>query len=240
VTFDIDANGIVHVSAKDLGTGKEQSIRITASSGLAEEEIKKMVRDAESHAADDKKRRELAEARNQLDTLIYTTEKSLKEFGDKISGGDKQSIEDAIAKAKKAMESNDAATIKSAQEELTQSSHKLAEAMYAKAPRPEEPGQERVLAERQVQAVQAAIEEKVMVRTGKCLWIPAVAEDFPQVVEGHLWEQVARGRTSVRVSPFLAIQVFQFLEGRVALDEEHCPVHAPAVAVGLEGHIHAA
>jgi molecular chaperone DnaK len=133
VTFDIDANGIVHVSAKDLGTGKEQSIRITASSGLADEEIKKMVKDAEAHAAEDKKRREGAEARNQLDSLIYTTEKSLKEFGDKVDSGEKQSIEDAIAKAKKAMESNDTEAIKSAQEELTRTSHKLAEAMYAKA-----------------------------------------------------------------------------------------------------------
>jgi molecular chaperone DnaK len=133
VTFDIDANGIVHVSAKDLGTGKEQSIRITASSGLHEEDIKKMVKDAEAHATEDKKRKELAEARNHLDTLIYTTEKSLKEYGDKIDSGDKQNIEDAIAKAKKAMESNDLSTIKSAEEELTRSSHKLAEAMYAKA-----------------------------------------------------------------------------------------------------------
>jgi len=132
VTFDIDANGIVHVSAKDLATQKEQSIRITASSGLVEEEIKKMVKDAEAHAADDKKRREQAEARNQLDSLIYTTEKSLKEFGDKIGPSEKQEIEDALAKAKKAMESNDLSTIKSAQEELTRSSHKLAEAMYAK------------------------------------------------------------------------------------------------------------
>jgi molecular chaperone DnaK len=133
VAFDIDANGIVHVSAKDLGTGKEQSIKITASSGLVEEEIKKMVRDAESHAADDKKRRELAEARNQLDSLIYTTEKSLREFGDKVDAGEKQNIEDAMAKAKKALESNDLNNIKSVQEELTRSSHKLAEAMYAKA-----------------------------------------------------------------------------------------------------------
>jgi molecular chaperone DnaK len=133
VTFDIDANGIVHVSAKDLGTGKEQSIRITASSGINEEEIKKMVKDAEAHAAEDKKRREAAEARNQLDTLIYTTEKSLKEYGDKIDSGDKQNIEDAIVKAKKAMETDDLSAIKSAQEELTHSSHKLAEAMYAKA-----------------------------------------------------------------------------------------------------------
>jgi molecular chaperone DnaK len=133
VTFDIDANGIVHVAAKDLGTGKEQSIKITASSGLHEEEIKKMVKDAEAHAAEDKKRRELAEARNHLDTLIYTTEKSLKEYGDKVDSGEKQNIEDAIAKAKKAMETNDLSTIKSAEEELTRSSHKLAEAMYAKA-----------------------------------------------------------------------------------------------------------
>jgi molecular chaperone DnaK len=133
VTFDIDANGIVHVSAKDLGTGKEQSIKITASSGLNDEEIKKMVRDAEAHSAEDKKRRESVEARNQLDSLIYTTEKSLKEFGEKVDSGEKQAIEEAIAKAKKAMESSDVSTIKSAQEELTRSSHKLAEAMYAKA-----------------------------------------------------------------------------------------------------------
>jgi molecular chaperone DnaK len=133
VAFDIDANGIVHVSAKDLGTGKEQSIKITASSGLHEEDIKKMVRDAEAHAAEDKKRRELAESRNHLDTLIYSTEKSLKEYGDKVDSGEKQNIEDAVAKAKKAMESNDLTTIKSAEEELTRSSHKLAEAMYAKA-----------------------------------------------------------------------------------------------------------
>jgi len=133
VTFDIDANGIVHVSAKDLGTGKVQSIRITASSGLTEEEIKRMIKDAEAHAEEDKKRRELAEARNHLDTLIYTTEKSLKEFGDKIDSSDKQAIEDAISRAKKAMESNDIGTIKSAEEDLTRTSHKLAEAMYAKA-----------------------------------------------------------------------------------------------------------
>ena len=133
VTFDIDANGILHVSAKDLGTGKEQSFRITASSGLSEEEIKKMVSDAESHSDEDKKRREVVEARNHLDTIIYTTEKSLKEYGDKIDAKDKQNIEDAVSKAKKAMESDDADAIKSAQEELTQTSHKLAEAMYAKA-----------------------------------------------------------------------------------------------------------
>jgi molecular chaperone DnaK len=133
VTFDIDANGIVHVSAKDLGTGKEQSIQITASSGLSEQEIQQMVKDADAHREEDKKKRELAEARNNLDSLIYTTEKSLREYGDKIDGSDKKAIEDAIESAKKAMESNDVSTMKSASDNLTQTSHKLAEAMYAKA-----------------------------------------------------------------------------------------------------------
>src|SRR5512136_2277865 len=133
VTFDIDANGIVHVSAKDLGTGKEQSIRITASSGLSKEEIEKMVRDAEAHASEDKKKREAIEARNQADSMVYSTEKSLREFGDKIDASERQNIEDAVTRAKKAMESNDAGTLKSAQEDLTRTSHKLAEAMYAKA-----------------------------------------------------------------------------------------------------------
>ena len=133
VTFDIDANGIVHVSAKDLGTGKEQSIRITASSGLSKEEIDKMVRDAESHASEDKQKRELIEARNHADSLIYSTEKSLKEFGDKIDAGDKQKIEEGVAALKKAMEANDTAAIKTATDTLTQASHKLAEAVYSKA-----------------------------------------------------------------------------------------------------------
>ncbi|MRR33442.1 molecular chaperone DnaK [bacterium] len=133
VTFDIDANGIVHVSAKDLGTGKEQSIRITASSGLSKDEIDKMVRDAESHSAEDKRKRELIEARNQADSLIYSTEKSLKEFGDKIDAGEKKKIEDGVAALKKAMEGNEAEAIKKATDELTQASHKLAEAVYAKA-----------------------------------------------------------------------------------------------------------
>jgi len=133
VTFDIDANGIVHVSAKDLGTGKEQSIRITASSGLSKEEIDKMVREAEAHADEDKKKRELIEARNQADSLAYQTEKSLKEFGDKIDGADKQKIEDALAALKKALEGSDPDAIKKASDELMQASHKLAEAVYAKA-----------------------------------------------------------------------------------------------------------
>jgi molecular chaperone DnaK len=133
VTFDIDANGIVHVAAKDLGTGKEQSIKITASSGLSEEEIKQMVRDAEAHAADDKKRKETVEARNQLDTLIYSTEKSLKEHGGDLDAGVKENIETALKKAKEVLDGQDADAMRKAAEELSQSSHKLAEAMYAKA-----------------------------------------------------------------------------------------------------------
>jgi molecular chaperone DnaK len=143
VTFDIDANGIVHVSAKDMGTGKEQSIRITASSGLSKEEIDKMVRDAESHASEDKQKRELIEARNQADSLAYSTEKSLKEFGDKIDAAEKQRIEEALATLKKSLEGSDADAIKKAVEELSQASHKLAEAVYAKAqPGSDQPGEE--------------------------------------------------------------------------------------------------
>ena len=132
VTFDIDANGIVHVSAKDLGTGKEQSIRITASSGLSKEEIDKMVRDADSHAEEDKKRRETIEARNHADSMVYNTEKSLKEFGDKIDAVEKGNIENKLSELKKIMEGDDAEAIKKATDELAQSAHKLAEAMYAK------------------------------------------------------------------------------------------------------------
>lgn len=132
VTFDIDANGIVHVNAKDLGTGKEQSIRITASSGLTEEEIKRMVNDAESHAEEDKRKRERIEARNHLDSLIYSTEKSLKDHRSDIDEAAAKNIDAALEKAKKVMEGDDLDAIKAATEELTQSSHKLAEAMYAK------------------------------------------------------------------------------------------------------------
>jgi molecular chaperone DnaK len=133
VTFDIDANGIMHVSAKDLGTGKEQSIRITASSGLSEQEIQQFIKDAESHAEEDKKKRDLAEARNTADGLIYTTEKSIAEFSSKVDPAVKQEVEDALAKAKKAMEGTDAEVIKSATEHLTKASHKLAEMIYAQA-----------------------------------------------------------------------------------------------------------
>jgi molecular chaperone DnaK len=133
VTFDIDANGIVHVAAKDLGTGKEQSIKITASSGLTEAEIQKLVREAEAHGEEDKKKKELIEARNQADSMAYSAEKNVKEFGDKIDATEKARIEDAIARVRKVIEGDDIDAIKSAQEELTNASHKLAEAMYAKA-----------------------------------------------------------------------------------------------------------
>ncbi|MEK7741668.1 MAG: molecular chaperone DnaK, partial [Nitrospirota bacterium] len=134
VTFDIDANGILHVSAKDLGTGKEQSIRITASSGLSAEEVKKMTRDAESHGEDDKNKKQLAEARNEADTMIYSAEKSLKEYGDKLSESEKKDIEAALEKCKKAKDSSaDASEIKSSVESLMKASHKLAEHIYKAA-----------------------------------------------------------------------------------------------------------
>jgi molecular chaperone DnaK len=130
VTFDIDANGIFHVSAKDLGTGKEQSIKIESSSGLAESEIDKMFKDAEVHAAEDKKTRELAEARNKADSSIYQVEKSLKEFGDKLSDDEKTKIKEAIDKATSVKNSSDPEEINKAVEEMMQASHKMAEEMY--------------------------------------------------------------------------------------------------------------
>ena len=132
VSFDIDANGIVHVNAKDLGTGKEQSIKITASSGLSEAEIQKLVREAEAHAEEDKRRKELIETRNHADSLVYSVEKNVKEFGDKVDAAEKTKIEEAITKTKKALEGDDIDAIKKAQDELMTVSHKLAEAMYAK------------------------------------------------------------------------------------------------------------
>jgi molecular chaperone DnaK len=133
VTFDIDANGIVHVGAKDLGTGKEQSIQITASSGLSKEEVDRMVREASSHAEEDKKRREVIDARNQLDGLVYQTEKTLGEHGSTLDAATRGAIESALADGKKALESQDVAQIKAATDALARASHKLAEAMYAKA-----------------------------------------------------------------------------------------------------------
>ncbi|MBW2517393.1 MAG: molecular chaperone DnaK [Deltaproteobacteria bacterium] len=138
VTFDIDANGIVNVSAKDQATGKEQSIQITASSGLSKEEINKLIKDAEMHAEEDKSKRELVEARNSADALIYSTEKSISELGDKVDSETKTSVEAAITQLRKAIEGENTAEIKRASDELTKTSHKLAEAMYQKASKSEQ------------------------------------------------------------------------------------------------------
>jgi len=132
VTFDIDSNGIVHVHAKDKATGKEQSIQITASSGLNDEEIANMVKDAEAHADEDRKRRETAESRNHLDSLIYQTEKTLADASD-LEADVKSAVEQELAKAKQVLEGSDAEAMKAATESLTKASHKLAEALYAKA-----------------------------------------------------------------------------------------------------------
>jgi len=134
VSFDIDANGILNVSAKDRGTGKEQKITITSSSGLAEDEIKQMVEEGESHSEEDRRKREEIEARNQADNLVYNTEKILKENRDKVSDDDAKAVEDAVADTKKAMEGDDVEAINKAVENLTQASHRLAEVMYQSAP----------------------------------------------------------------------------------------------------------
>jgi len=130
VTFDIDANGILNVTAKDMATSKDQKITITSSSGLSKEEVERMAKEAESHAAEDKAKREEIETRNQLDSMVYSVEKMLKEHGDKISGDEKGNVESALADAKKALEGSDTAAMNSARERLTQASHKLAEVMY--------------------------------------------------------------------------------------------------------------
>merc|ERR1712086_245079 len=130
VTFDIDANGIVSVSAKDKGTGKEQKIQIQASGGLSDEEIEKMVKDAEANKDEDKKKRESVEARNQADTLIHSTEKNLKEHGAKVSDVDKKTIEDALSDLKEAIKGTDIEDIKKKTETLVQASMKLGEAIY--------------------------------------------------------------------------------------------------------------
>jgi molecular chaperone DnaK len=133
VTFDIDANGIVNVSAKDLGTGKQQSIQITASSGLSESEIQNLVREAEAHAAEDKRKQELIEARNHADSLIYGTEKSLNDLGAKVDASLRSDIQSKLDGLKKLMEGDDAEAIKRATDELAKSSHKLAEQLYQQA-----------------------------------------------------------------------------------------------------------
>ncbi|MDO5774175.1 MAG: Hsp70 family protein, partial [Spirochaetales bacterium] len=126
----IDANGIVHVSAKDMGTGKEQHIQITSSSGLSKDEIDRMVKDAEAHADEDKKQREAIDAKNEADSLVYQTEKSLKDLGDKINGAEKQKVEDAVADLKKAIEGGNTDDIKAKTEALKQASYKIAEEVY--------------------------------------------------------------------------------------------------------------
>jgi molecular chaperone DnaK len=130
VTFDIDANGIVSVTAKDKATSKEQQIRIQASGGLSEADIDKMVKDAEAHAAEDKQRRALVDARNQGEALVHSAEKSLAEFGDKVAQSDKSAIETAIAGLKSALEGEDIEAINARSNELAQASMKLGEAMY--------------------------------------------------------------------------------------------------------------
>ncbi|HAX91879.1 MAG TPA: molecular chaperone DnaK, partial [Rhodospirillaceae bacterium] len=130
VTFDIDANGIVHVTAKDKATNKEQQIKIQASGGLSDADIQKMVREAEANAAEDKKRREVVDARNHADALIHSTEKSLTEVGDKVSASDKSAVESAIADLKGVLDSGDAAAIKAKTDALTQAAMKIGEAMY--------------------------------------------------------------------------------------------------------------
>ncbi len=136
VTFDIDANGILNVSAKDLGTGKEQKIKITSSSGLDKNEIEKIVKDAEAHAGEDKKRREVIEAKNALDALVYQTEKIVEESGDKVPAAEKESVTAAVAEAKKVLESHsgDADALRKAAQDLQKASYKIAEALYKSTP----------------------------------------------------------------------------------------------------------
>jgi len=137
VTFDIDANGILNVTAKDMGTGKDQKITITSSSGLSKEEVERMAKDADAHSAEDKAKREEIEARNQLDGMVYNIEKLMKENADKISGVEKSDVEAALADAKKALEGSDKDAMNAAREKLTAASHKLAEVMYKQAPPPQ-------------------------------------------------------------------------------------------------------
>jgi molecular chaperone DnaK len=142
VTFDIDANGILHVAAKDTATGKEQNITITASTGLSEQDIKTMVDDAAVHSDEDKKRKQEIEIRNQLDNLVYTTEKTLNESKDKLSADEIRPVEDALSAAKEAIKSGDTERITKASDELTKASHKLAETLYKKTSATGEPGQQ--------------------------------------------------------------------------------------------------
>jgi molecular chaperone DnaK len=136
VTFDIDANGILNVVAKDKATNNEQKITITSSSGLSKDEVEKMAKDAESHAADDRKAKDQIEARNRADAMVYNVEKTLKEHRDKVSADDAKSIEDALEDVKKQINENDPEKLNAATDRLTQASHKLAEAMYKASSQP--------------------------------------------------------------------------------------------------------
>ena len=140
MTFDIDANGILNVSAKDTATGKQQNITITASSGLTKDEIERMVKEAETNAAEDTKRKQEIEVRNQADSLVYSTERTLAEHGSKLAEADRKAIDDAMAEAREALKSEDLERMKRAQESLTRASHKLAEIMYREAQAQSQPG----------------------------------------------------------------------------------------------------
>ena len=143
VSFDIDANGMLHVSARDMGTGKQQAITITGHSGLDEKEIDRMVKDAESHSAEDKKRREVIDARNQADQLVYSLEKLLKENKERIPEAEAKKVQAEIENTRKAVAGEDLETIKSALESLSRASHKLTETLYQQAgtqPDPERAG----------------------------------------------------------------------------------------------------
>lgn len=159
VTFDIDANGIVNVSAKDKGTGKEHQVRIQASGGLSEEEIEKMVHDAEAHAAEDKQRRQLVEVKNQAEALVHSSEKSLGEYGDKISSEEKTAIEAAIADLKKALEGEDADAISASSQKLAEASMKLGQAMYESQQQKSEEAEEKEPSEAEGDVVDADFEE---------------------------------------------------------------------------------
>jgi molecular chaperone DnaK len=140
VTFDIDANGILNVSARDKATGKQQNITITASSGLSKDEIERMKKEAEAHAADDARQRESIEVKNLGDSTVYNTEKMLRDHGDKVPAADKQATETALGELREALKTDDPDRIKKAQEAVTQASHKLAEAMYRDAQAQAQPG----------------------------------------------------------------------------------------------------
>ena len=158
VTFDIDANGIVNVSAKDRGTGQEQTITITGSTALSDEEVDRMVTDAESHADEDKRKKEEAEIRNNADTLIYATEKTLSDLGDKVPVETKTSCEEAIAEARKALEGDDVDAVKAATEALQAASMKLGEVVYQQAQAEADAGQ----GETETEADQQPSEEEVV------------------------------------------------------------------------------